>query len=169
MGDFVRKLNKLEEGVVALSLLAIALFTFVETVLRYSVSYTFSWFQEFANYTIIFTTFLGASIGVKYGVHFSMEALTQTTPDRVSHLLKAVAHFISGVIVLLFIYYGFKHLSSLKSFDVRSSAMQVPMYIPYLPIPIFSIIMAFRFFVLSFKHARSLVKGEPYERVLKKI
>jgi C4-dicarboxylate transporter DctQ subunit len=168
MDNFVKKLNRFEEGVLAVSLLAIALFTFVETALRYSVSYTFSWFQEFANYTIIFTTFLGASIGVKYGVHFSMEALTQTTPDKVSHLLKAVAHFLSGVIVLLFVYYGFVHIISIKAFDVRSSAMQVPMYIPYLAIPVFSIIMAFRFFVLSFKHARSFVKGEAFERVLRK-
>jgi len=168
MDNFVKKLNRFEEGVVAFSLLCIAFLTFIETVLRYTVSFTFSWFQEFANYTIIFATFLGASVGVKYGVHFSMEALPQTAPDRVSHLLKAVANFFSGVVVILFVWYGFTHVLSLKSFDVRSSAMQLPMYIPYLPIPVFSLTMAFRFFMLSFKHGRGFLKGEPFERVLRK-
>ncbi len=46
---------------------------------------------------MIFCTYLGASIGVKYGTHFSMEALTEYCPDRVSHLLKAAAYFISGL------------------------------------------------------------------------
>jgi C4-dicarboxylate transporter, DctQ subunit len=168
MSNFVRKLNKFEEGLVAFSLLAIALLTFVETVLRYTISFTFPWFQELANYTIIFATFLGASIGVKYGVHFSMEALPQTFPDRASHVLKAAAYFLSGVVVALFVWYGFTHALSLKSFEVRSSAMQMPMYIPYLPIPVFSLTMAFRFFALSFKHARGFVKHEPFERVLRK-
>src|SRR5512145_69253 len=168
MGNFVRKLNKFEEGVVALALLAIAFLTFVETALRYTISFTFPWFQELANYTIIFTTFLGASIGVKYGVHFSMEALPQTLPDRASHFLKAMAYFLSGIAVSLFVWYGFTHVLSLKSFDVRSSAMQMPMYIPYLPIPIFSLTMAFRFFTLSFKHMRGFAKREPFERVLRK-
>jgi C4-dicarboxylate transporter, DctQ subunit len=168
MDDFVKKLNKFEEGLMAFSLLGIALFTFAETALRYTISYTFSWFQELANFTIIFTTFLGASIGVKYGVHFSMEALPQATPDRVSHLIKAAAFFLSGLVVALFTWYGFVHVASIKSFDVRSSAMQVPMYIPYLPIPIFSITMAFRFFMLSFKHVWAFARRKPFERVLRK-
>jgi C4-dicarboxylate transporter DctQ subunit len=165
MNDLIKKLNIFEEGVLAYALLAIALFTFIETVLRYTISYTFIWFNELANYTIIFCTYLGASIGVKYGTHFSMEALTEYCPDKVSHLLKTAAYFISGVMALLFIYYGTKHLFSLKSFGVKSSAMQIPMYIPYIPIPLFSISIAFRFFALSYRHFDSFKKGEPFERI----
>ncbi|MCX5832461.1 MAG: TRAP transporter small permease [Deltaproteobacteria bacterium] len=168
MNDLLTKLNKFEEGVLAYSLLGIAVFTFVETVLRYSISYTFTWFNEVANYTIIFCTYLGASVGVKYGTHFSMEALTEYCPDKVSHLLKTLAYFLSGVMAVLFIYYGTKHLFSLKSFGVKSSAMQIPMYIPYIPIPLFSISIAFRFFALSYRHFNSFRKGEPFERIRSK-
>ncbi len=168
MNDLIKKLNVFEEGVLAYALLGIAVFTFVETVLRYSISYTFTWFNEVANYTIIFCTYLGASVGVKYGTHFSMEALTEYCPDKVSHLLKTLAYFLSGVMAVLFVYYGTKHLFSLKSFGVRSSAMQIPMYIPYIPIPLFSISIAFRFFALSYRHFNSFRKGEPFERVRSK-
>jgi len=168
MNDLIKKLNIFEEGVLAYTLLAIAIFTFIETALRYTISYTFTWFNELANYTIIFCTYLGASIGVKYGTHFSMEALTEYCPDKVSHLLKTAAYFLSGVMAVLFVYYGTKHLFSLKSFGVRSSAMQIPMYIPYIPIPLFSISIAFRFFALSYRHFNSFRKGEPFERIRSK-
>ena len=97
-----------------------------------------------------------------------MEALTEYCPDKVSHLLKTLAYFLSGVMAVLFVYYGTKHLFSLKSFGVRSSAMQIPMYIPYIPIPLFSISIAFRFFALSYRHFNSFRKGEPFERIRSK-
>jgi C4-dicarboxylate transporter, DctQ subunit len=168
MENLIKKLNKVEEGLVGMSLLGLAILTFVETGLRYTVSYTFTWFGEFANYMMIFCTYLGAAIGVKYGTHFSMEALTEYAPDRVSHLLKTVAYLISSVVCVLFVYYGIVHIVKVQSFGVKSPAMQLRMFIPYIPIPLFSIIMAIRFFTLSFKHFRSFLRREPFERVRRK-
>jgi len=165
MSPLIGKLTRVEEGLVGFSLLGLAILTCVETILRYALNYTFTWFQEFSNYMIVFTTFLGASIGVKYGVHFCMEALVQFVPDRVSHALKCIAYLISGLVLILFIVYGFQHLLKLKGFGVRSAAMQIPMFIPYLPIPLFSITMAFRFFSLSAKHFGAFLRREPFEKV----
>ncbi len=168
MADLIKKLNRIEEGFAAFSLLGIALLTFIETALRYTMNHTFTWFGEVANYTMIFCTYLAASIGIRYGTHFSMEALTEFVPDRVSHLLKTVAYFISGIVTILFVYYGTKHLIRLKMYDVKSSAMQIPMYIPYIPIPLFAVTMSFRFFALSYRHFRNCLEGKPFERVRKK-
>ncbi len=151
-----------------MALLGLAILTFVETALRYTVSYTFTWFGEFANYMMIFCTYLGAAIGVKYGTHFSMEALTEYCPDKVSHLLKTTAYFISGIVCILFVYYGVVHIFKLQLFGAKSPAMQLRMFIPYIPIPLFSIIMVFRFFALSYKHFMSFLRREPFERVRKK-
>ncbi len=168
MENFIKKCNRIEEWAAGIILLCLAVLTFFETMLRYTISYSFTWFQEIANYILIFTTYLCASIGVKYGTHFSMEALTEYMPDRVSHILKTIAYFVSGIAVLLFIYYGIKHIQSVIRFGVKSPAMQIPMYIPYIAIPLFSLTMSFRFFALSFKHLRRFIKKEPYERVRKK-
>jgi len=168
MDNLIKKINKLEEWTAGITLLGLAILTFFETMLRYTVSYSFSWFQELANYMIIFTTYLCASIGVKYGTHFSMEALTEYMPDRISHALKTIAYLISGLAVLLFIYYGIMHIQSVIKFGVKSPAMQMPMYIPYISIPLFSLTMSFRFFALSWKHFRRFLRNEPYEKVRKK-
>ncbi len=168
MNKLIKRLNKAEDFLVAFTLLGVALLTFVETALRYTISYTFIWFGEVANYTIIFCTYLGASIGVKYGTHFSMEALTEFAPDRVSHLIKTFAYLISGCITILFIYFGIKHITTLQSFGVKSSAMQIPMFIPYISIPLFSITMSFRFFVQSYRHFIDFLQNKPYAKVRKK-
>jgi C4-dicarboxylate transporter, DctQ subunit len=168
MDQLIRRLNKMEEGLVGFSLLGLAVLTCVETILRYSVNYTFTWFQEFSNYMIIFTTFLGASIGVKYGTHFSMDALIQYAPDRACHAIRGAAYLICGTMVLFFIYLGTVHILKLRAYDVRTAAMQIPMFIPYIPIPLFSITMSFRFYTLSVRHFRSFLKGEPFEKVRRK-
>jgi C4-dicarboxylate transporter DctQ subunit len=168
MDGLLKKLTRIEEGMVGFALLGLAALTAFETVLRYSISYTFSWFGEFANYTMIFCAYLGASIGVKHGALFSMEALVEYLPDRASHALKAAAYALSGFICLLFVYYGAVQIVKTRAFGVRSPAMQLPMYIPYLPIPVFSATMGFRFFVLSFRHLRCFVNNEPFERIRRK-
>lgn len=167
MDGLIKKLNRIEEAVVGFTLLGLAALTAVETLLRYTVSYTFSWFGEFANYTMIFIAYLGASLGVKYGALFSMDALSEYLPDRASHLLKSLAYAISGVICLLFIYYGVVQIRKIITFGAKSPAMQLPMYIPYLPIPVFSATMGGRFFLLSLKHLRCFVGNRPFERVRK--
>ncbi len=168
MDIFIKKLNRIEEWTAGDIFLGLAVFTFIETVLRYTISYTFPWFQEFANYMLIFGTYLGASIGVKYGTHFSMEALTEYAPDRLSHALKSLAYFVSGLAVILFIFYGVKHIQAVIGFGVKSPAMQIPMYIPYIAIPLFSVTMSFRFFVLSYQHLRKFINNDPYEKVHKR-
>jgi C4-dicarboxylate transporter, DctQ subunit len=168
VGKISEKLGRFEETVLAVSLLGLALLTFFETALRYSVSYTFTWFQEFSNYMIVFTTFLGASVATKYAMHFSMEAVTQFTPDRVSHLLKTTGYFISGIVVLLFVYFGTLHIWALRGFGVMSAAMQIPMFVPYIPIPLLSVVMSFRFFRLSYRHLQSFLRNEPFEKVVRR-
>jgi C4-dicarboxylate transporter, DctQ subunit len=168
VGKIGEHLGRFEETVLAVSLLGLALLTFLETALRYTIAYTFTWFQEFSNYMIVFTTFLGASLATKYVMHFSMEAITQYAPDRISHLLKTTGYFISGVVVSLFVYFGTLHVVALRSFGVMSAAMQIPMFIPYIPIPLFSLIMTFRFFRLSCRHLQSFLKNEPFDKVARK-
>ncbi|MCS7281109.1 MAG: TRAP transporter small permease [Desulfobacterota bacterium] len=161
----IRKLQAIEEGVIAFLILFLAFITFLETVFRYTISFTFMWFNEFANYTLIFMTFLGASLGVKYGTHFSMEALTESLPDRTGHLLKLLAYIVSSFICSVFVYYGLTHVIHLKKFGVKSSAMQIPMFLPYFSIPVFSAIMALRFFFLSVSHFISFLRKEPLKKL----
>ena len=80
MKVFFKYLGRLEEGVLGISLLGLALMAFVEVLGRYLFNHSFTWFEEFSRYFGVFLTFLGASLGVKHGVHFSMDLLVTKTP-----------------------------------------------------------------------------------------
>lgn len=163
----LEKIRKVEEFAIGFVLIFLAIVTFCETALRYTVSVTFMWFNEFANYTLIFMTFLGASLGARYGTHFSMEALPESLSGRKSHLIKSIAYFLSFLVCIIFVIYGILHIIHLGKFNVKSSALEIPMYIPYLPIPFFSATMGLRFMILSLNHLRSFLKNEPYVRITK--
>jgi len=163
MKKLLKWAENLEEWVLAYTLLLVVLLAFVQVVLRYGFHYDFTWFNEFARYTCIFMTFLGASIAVKAGVHFSMDALVQAVPGRAAHLMKVLVNLGCGLFCVVVVYYGTLHCLKLHRFGVRTSAMQIPMYVPYLSIPVFSATMGLRFFGKMVFHLKAFIKNEPFK------
>jgi C4-dicarboxylate transporter DctQ subunit len=161
MSKILRTLNHIEELVLGFTLLGLAIFVFIQVVLRYGFQFAYSWAEELGRYLTIFMTFLGASLGVKYGTHFSMEAVVQYVPKRYQNLLKAVANLVCGLFFLIVIYYAWLQITKLKKYGATTATLHVPMYVPYIPIPIFSLTSALRFFYVGFSHARGFIKGEP--------
>ena len=154
MSKIGRILNNIEELVLGLTLLGLAVFVFIQVVLRYGFHFAFSWAQELGRYLTIFLTFLGASLGVKYGTHFSMEALVKYLPPRLSHLVQALANFLCGVFFFVIIYFALVQIEKLHRYGARTATLRMPMYIPYIPIPVFSLTMSLRFFRETYAHVR---------------
>ena len=164
MKRLVRFLNHFEEWTLVCVLLGLAFLTFIQVICRYGLGFSFPWMEELARYVGVFVTFLGAAIGVKYGVHFSMDFLYERiSNDRFRHGLKTVVHILSGLLLLVVGWYGWDQTAKLYKFGVLTSTLQIQKFWFYLPVPLFSFLMAWRFFRLAIKHVTSLVRGEPYE------
>ncbi|MEJ2040820.1 MAG: TRAP transporter small permease [Desulfosarcinaceae bacterium] len=159
MKTIIRTLNKLEEGTLALTLLGLALMAFMEVVSRYVFNHSFTWFEELSRYLGVFMTFLGASLGVKYGTHFSMDLMVRKAGPRGGALLNAITCLVAAALFCVLAYLGLEHMLKLKKFGVRSAAMQLPMYIAYLPIALFSATMALRLGIRSAGQARDAFFG----------
>lgn len=162
MEKLIQVIGKTEELFIGYALLIIAVFTTVEVVLRYVFSIGFAWGEELARYTTILITFMGAGVCVKYGTHFSMEALVEYAPNRIKHLLKIFAHLISTLIMGVVFYYSWVQIGRLHQFGATSPAMGIPMYIPYLPIGIFAAVITLRFFIKAVKHTNGLLRNLPF-------
>ena len=106
---------------------------------------------------------MGAGLGVKYGNHFSMEAVTQYSPDWLAHFLKVIANLVSGFVMAVICYFSWVQMGKLARFEVLTPASQVPMWIPYLPIGIFSAVISFRFLIESIRHGKGMVRKEPFD------
>lgn len=163
MRRIIEAVNKIEEWTLVLVLLGLAVLTFVQVVSRYVFNFSFTWQEEVARYLGVFIAFLGASLGVKYGTHFSMDLLFErVSNDRFRHGLKIVICAISIVIFLIIAVYGWEQAMKLRQFTARTSVLQIPKYWVYLPIPFFSLVMAWRFGYLGWKHVAAFVRNEPF-------
>jgi len=155
--------ERLEEWTLAYTLLGIVFLSFIQVVLRYAFHYNFTWFEELGRYVCVFLTFLGASIAVKTGVHFSMDAIVQSVPGRVAHLMKAVVNFTCALFFVIIVYYATLHCMKLGRYGVKTAALRIPMFVPYLSIPVFSFIMGLRFLGKTIFHFRAFINNQPFQ------
>lgn len=153
-------LNRLEEGILAFTLLGLALMSFVEVVLRYLFNHSFSWFEELSRYISVFLTFLGASLGVKYGLHFSMDFFVEKAGYRLGNFMRIISNLLSATLFIIIAWLSWKHANKLLMREVTSGAMQIPMFWPYLPIPIFSLIMSLRFIHQAWRCGLGMVHNQ---------
>ena len=150
MKRIINILGKIEEMTLSLTFLSLALVAVVQVFCRYVLDISFTWFEEAGRYVGIFATFLGASLGVKYGSHFAMDLLVSNATPLVRRVLQLVIGVLCGSAMLILAYYGFQLVQNNYTFGNTSAAMQMPMYIAYLPIPFFATIMGLRFYRLAF-------------------
>jgi len=164
MQKFWKFVNNIEELFLGYTLLLLAFGATYQVVMRYGFGIAYDWFEEWARYLTVLITFVGAGLGVKYGTHFSMEALTQYAPDRLAHLVKVMANLVSSFVMALVCYFSWIQIGKLIRFEVLTPASQIPMWIPYLPIGVFSVVISFRFLKRAAKHWKDFLNRKPFER-----
>lgn len=163
MKTFLRRLNKFEELFVGYALLTIAVIATIQVILRYTTGVAYDWVDEGSRYMTVLITFMGAGICVRYGSHFSMDAVIQYSPRRVKHLLKLFVNLISAAIMLVAFYYSWIQIEKLHRFGATTPSLELPMYIPYLPIGIFTLVIALRFLGQASINFRGLLYNRPFQ------
>jgi C4-dicarboxylate transporter, DctQ subunit len=160
----LRIVNNIEEWTLVLIILGLALVSFIQVVCRYVLGFSFTWMEELGRSLAVFVAFLGASIGVRQGTHFSMELLYErVSSDRFRHGLQVVVHALSAAVFLVVAWYGWEQVMKLRGFGVLTSALAVPKYWAYVPIPFFSMIMALRSLARVGKHTSATIQGLPFK------
>lgn len=152
--------ENIEEYVLGMSILILALYACVQVFTRYALNFSFTSYEEIGRYTCVFITFLGASLGIKRSSHFAMTAVTDRFPFRTAHFVSALIWIISALFFFVVTYYGVIHCIKQFRFDTISPALRIPMYIPFLPIPAFFTVMGFRSLVKIYEEAALFIKGE---------
>ena len=163
MKKFLRILGQIEELTVGGLLLLLAVGTTVQVFTRYFLGLTFDWFDEGSRYLVVFATFAGAGMAVKYGAHFSMEAVTQYSPPRVSACMRTLANVISAAVMLIIAWYGWEQTALLARYGMTTASLGMPMWVAYLPIPVFGATIAVRFLHRAWEQARSVFRPSAEE------
>ena len=151
MQRFFTFINRVENITLVWTILALAAIGFVQVIARYVFNYSFTWFEELGRYVGVFVAFLGASIGVRTGSHFTMDLVVSHIRRPWQGLVRAFTNCLAAGFFIIVAYHSWKILLRMYGYETTSPTMQIPMYIAYLPIPVFSVFIAVRFLIQAFK------------------
>lgn len=149
MQAFMDKVGKIEYFLVAVMIAIMAIVNFLQVIFRYVIQGSLPWSEELLRFLFVWTTFLGAGIGVRKGAHLGLTILVNSLPPRFQKIVVYLNYLIciafSGVIG----YLGLSVVSMQASFNVRSSAMFLPMYWISLAIPVSFALIILHFVTLA--------------------
>ncbi len=78
-------------------------------------------------------------------------------------IVKAFTHTLSALFFFTVAFYSWKIVGRMYGYETTSPSMEIPMYIAYLPIPVFSIFIGIRFLIKGAGFLRDIKSGEVAE------
>lgn len=139
-----KNFNRFEESVLVGTLVVMVLLIFGQVIGRYIIGSTPSWTEELARYIHIYQVWIGASYAVKLREHIRVGAFIERFRGVPRKILETLSIAIWFAIALFLAVFGTQLvLSSLQNGQV-SPALQIPMWIPFIAIPLGGAGMAVR-------------------------
>ncbi|MGO4852327.1 TRAP transporter small permease [Phaeovulum sp. W22_SRMD_FR3] len=130
--------------VLALSALAYMACAILFQILgRYLFNYSIAWSEETATFAQIWLTLLGAGIAMRHNQHVGVNFLIQKAPVAVQRLFGSLS-LILGMWFLGVVAVASTAMVAI-GFMVKSPALQMPMAVPYMALPV-----GFGYFLLEF-------------------
>ncbi|MDX5362562.1 MAG: TRAP transporter small permease [Pseudazoarcus pumilus] len=145
----MRKLDMLvsrsEEVLIGVLILAASVILFANVVARYVFNAGFPWAEELVRYQIVWMVFLGASVAARQGIHIGVDILLKLSPPPLARLIDLLIHVVSITFCGFLVFYGAELIVQTRAFGQVSPAMQMPMWLVQLAIPVGAALMALRF------------------------
>jgi len=133
MKTFEKLFIELNKWALILLLSAMSVIVFTNVSLRYLTSYSITWAEEVARYMMIWMTFLGAGLTLRYGGHVAIGNLMEMLPPGGQRVLRAV---IAAVLVVFFatmVWIGYAYAARMQ-FQM-TPATRIPFFYVYAAIP----------------------------------
>lgn len=133
-------LNRIERVLVAcnrwlliLLLLAMACIVFANVVLRYTTGDSIVWAEEVARHLMIWGTFLGAGLVLRFGGHVAIDNLHHTVSDRMARALRTLVVVGIGGFCVVMTYFSIQYVWATRF--QTTAATDVPMAWIYAAMP----------------------------------
>ena len=143
-------LGRIEDVFCAVSLLLTTIILFVNVVLRYVFSASTSWAEEAIRYLMIWVTFIGGAVCVRKSAHIRMDFLLTFLPRRAASVLTRLVYLIAAGFCAALLVYSWQLVQFTVELEQTSPAMEVPMWIPYMAMPLGSALMVLHFVIAAF-------------------
>lgn len=155
-------LARLEEFILVALFAFMAVMNFLNVVCRYCFASSFSFTEEVTITAFVWVSMVGIAVGYKRLAHLGMSFLVDNMPKRVQPFMALLSMICSVVLILLLFKYGSEMVSNQMRLGSKTPALDMPMYIQGLSIPvgaIFCLIRAVESGVKEFVRLRKDAKG----------
>lgn len=111
-------------GVSLIAIMVIAISTQVFT--RYVFNRPIIWVEELATYSFIWSAFIGASLGLKYGRHIKIETFVDYLPAHA----KTASRILVNLIVIAVLWLLVREVGKIIDIESRSTSVSLPWPVP---------------------------------------
>ena len=155
---YIRNLTKI---LVIVAFIIMILSVFSQVIARYVFNNSFRWSEELARYLQVWMILLCSSICLRKETHIVADYVTHYLSYSVKIILKLLIYFFIMVYLSYLTVYGFKIVGIISS--QYSPALQLPMDIVYLAVPIGGITMFIEALIIFLR-----ILGSPEEESIEK-
>ena len=115
---------------------------------RYILKDSLSWSEELARYLMIWCACLGAAVAYREGSHFAITLIVDKFHGNLAKIIRKVAEIMVFIFFVIVAAEGIVLLSGLEG--QTTPAMQIPMGVPYLAVPVACLIIVFEALIMFF-------------------
>jgi C4-dicarboxylate transporter DctQ subunit len=138
-------LQRVEKNFLAWAMIFSSLLLFLNVVLRYVFLLPIYWAEELSRYLMVWMIFIGASQVTLRGGHIAVDIVPRLISKRANTALSFLVNFLCIFFSVLLAYFSYKQMMRVKLAHQVSPAMELPMWIAYLAIPLGTVLMLFRY------------------------
>jgi TRAP-type C4-dicarboxylate transport system permease small subunit len=152
---FDRHFLRLNRALLMLLLALMAILVFANVVLRYTTGDSIVWAEELSRYLMIWLTFLGAGLVLRYGGHLAIDNLQNVVSARIGQLLRALIVLCITGFTLAMIWLGSLYI--LRAWEQTTPVMELPFGLVYsaLPVGFVFLLLHLAMFVRGFLNKRA--------------
>ncbi len=133
LATFDRALICVNRWAVIAMLAAMAAMVFANVALRFLTDQSILWVEEVSRYLMIWLTFLGSGIVLRYGAHVAIETLAQSLPGAAAAIRGAVLAVLLAFFATM-IWLGARY--AMLTWDQTTPVLGIPIGAVYLAMPI---------------------------------
>ena len=143
IGRISAKVSRASERIVQYALVGMVsvmtVIIIIQVFMRYIFLYSLSWSEEVARYLMIWVSFLGASLALKYGLHIGVEFIINRFPEGIRGWVNLIAKMGILIFLIYFTIGGFRVSWAVR--DQDSPALLFSMAYAYLAAPVGGLFM----------------------------
>ncbi|MFD1737432.1 TRAP transporter small permease [Bacillus salitolerans] len=130
------RIASFEKKLAMILMFAMAVIIALAVFFRYVINYPLFWAGEISIFLLIYITFIGGSLGLKYNSQASVTILTDYLPEKANKMIAISGHIFMLLFMTILLFYCFKWITSPNVALQKSSAILLPMWVPYCILPI---------------------------------